>query len=263
MLKDIINSATGLELPISGGSGMAPDDPVIIETADPQAAARVQLEVVHVLSMKLGLYWNTVSKESVQGLFGPVEKLDYEVRRVEGEQVIGETRSMYFDLTKAVPPGEKSPVAMIWLGERVGLSLPYELGWVHYTGMIDNEVENPGLGVSVSYAGPQLRGTLFAYDKGMERVDIRRDPAAAQEEFRAADADMARIYGDVREIRDISKPALFGKVYSVGQSISSLQLTTVQNRFLMLRLTLEPPLEQHNFACMQQSMSFFAGMVGA
>ncbi|TCD48569.1 hypothetical protein [Chlorobium sp. N1] len=263
MLKEIIKNATGRDLPISGGSGMEPDDPVIIDVGDPHAASRIEMEVVHALSTKLGLYWNSISKEVVKGLYGPLEKLSYEVKRVEGEQVFTETRSMYFDLSKAVPAGERSPIAMIWLGERVGLSLPYELGWLHFTGMIDNEVENPGLGVSVSYEGPRLRGTVFVYDRGMEGIDIRIRPDGAHREFMEAASDMQKIYGEVREIRDISKPGLYGKVYGVGSAVGVLQLSTVSGRFILCRLMLEPPVEQHSFGCLQQSMSFFTAMVGA
>lgn len=263
MLREIIKNATGRDLPISGGSGMAYDDPVIVDVTDAMLAARVEMEVVHALSSKLGLYWNTVHKEAARGLHGDVEKLDYEVKRVEGEQVIIETRTVYFDVSKAVSPSGKTPIPMIYLGDRAGLSLPYEIGWVHYTGMIDNEVENPGLGVSVSYDGPQMRGTLFVYDKEMVALDIRQNPEPVHQEFNAATEDMARIYGDARVIRDISKPGILANVYAVGDAISVLQLTTVAGRFMLFRLTLEPPLEQHNFACLQQSLSFFEAMVGA
>lgn len=262
-LKEIINKEFGLDLPITGGSGQGPDEPVVIEVRDPFEAGRVEMEIVSAVNGMLGHYWCSVGKERLAVSGRSLERLDCEVKRIEGGEVLTERRSLYFELPPEALQGGKSQTAMIFLGERQQVSLPYEIGWLHYVAMVDNEEEEPGQGVTVAYAAPGINASVTVYDRQLPAVDWRTSPEAFRKEFERAVEEISGSYEGITELATLAKPNLLFKAFEIGGAYSVLQLSTAVNRFMKLRITLHPPIEQHAFECVKQSLSFFSAMVGA
>jgi hypothetical protein len=102
------------------------------------------------------------------------------------DQIFTEARRYYFVWggPAANDPVQILPLPSGFTDARSGISLPYELGWLHFDGATDGEAENPGLGVTIAYVGAWAKGTIFLYDK-RQHVDST-DQGRLEAEFRAA-----------------------------------------------------------------------------
>ena len=89
-------------LPISGGIGQSLDEPIVITTSDPEDAALTQLEVARCIYGFNGRYWRLIERTAVPTDVGRIEKMSCEIKFIEDDQVITETRNFYFDLSHAL-----------------------------------------------------------------------------------------------------------------------------------------------------------------
>lgn len=121
---------------------------------------------------------------------GRIEKMSCEIKFIEGDQVITETRNFYFDLSAVrLQSDEVLPNTYVSLGDRFGVSLPWQLGWFHFDRLIDNETDNPGLGMSVAYSAPEAKLMIYAYDKEQSQTIIDQPDESVLKEFNQATKD--------------------------------------------------------------------------
>jgi hypothetical protein len=142
------------------------------------------------------------------------------------------------------------------------LGLPWQLGWFHFDGLIDNEIDHPGFGLSVAYSAPQAKMTIYVYDKGMGE-QIKFDPdGAAKVEYLQAISDFESMNPTAEAIREHEDGAIRLKIYKSEEILSAVLVAPFQNQFFKLRLTLEASNEPYMVECAWFTITSFAAMLG-
>jgi hypothetical protein len=251
------------KLPISGGFGQSVDEPIVITTPDPEDAALTQLEVARCIYGFNGRYWRLIERTAVPTDLRRIEKMSCEIKFIEDDQVITETRNFYFDLSAVELRSDKTlPNTTIPLGDRFGVRLPWQLGWFHFDRLIDNETDNPGLGMSVSYSAPEAKLMVFAYDKGQSQAIIAQPDESAAEEFNQSTRDFEVMHPNAEILREYDHRGVRFKTYDENNVFSVVLLAPFRDFFFKLRLTLDSANEAYMFECAWSSVMAFASMLG-
>lgn len=250
-------------LPISGGFGQSVDEPIVITTPDPEDAALTQLEVARCIYGFNGRYWRLIERTAVPTDAGRIEKMSCEIKFIEDDQVITETRNFYFDLSAVELRNDGVlPNTNIPLGDRFGVRLPWQVGWFHFDRLIDNETDNPGLGMSVAYSAPEAKLMIFAYDKGQSQAIIAQPDESAVEEFNQSTRDFEVMHPNAEILREYDHLGVRFKTYDENNVFSVVLLAPLRDFFFKLRLTLDSANEAYMFECAWSTVMAFASMVG-
>lgn len=181
----------GIDLPISGGGGDR-TSPVVVTADTAQQTVDVQAAFLRCLGRGQGVAWRYLAQE---GISEPVRGARVQIERVAltDQEVVTEQVNYYFAWKgRVVDAGTQvPPLPSGYMDPRSGVALPYEFGWLHLDSVVDNEAEQPGLGVSVAYGGLAGKAMVYLYDGG-QRVDPA-DPTRLDEEFHRAVGDAVRI----------------------------------------------------------------------
>jgi hypothetical protein len=261
-LKQMLRDDFGKNLPIDGGFGASIDEPIRITTADPFQAALAQLEVARCIYGINGWYWRTLGRAETESHQARVEKFSSEVKYIEGDEIITEKRNFYFDITSVdLPSDQQLPEVRIPLPGIESLSLPWQMGWFHFDNLTNNEVEHPGLGVSVAYSAPEAKMTIYAYNKGMGEK-IKNDPdGTAKPEFDQAIADFVSVNPTATSIQEHEEGGVRLRIYECEGALSVVLLAPFQDLFFKLRLTLSAVREPFMVDCAWFTVSYFSAMV--
>ena len=262
-LKQMLLDDFGKNLPIAGGLGQSVEDPIRLTTSDPTQAGLAQLEIARCIYGINGWYWRVTESAAEPSSTGPVEKFSSEVKYVEADEIVTEKRNFYFDISAVdIPKGQQLPDVRVPLPRMEGLGLPWQLGWFHFDGLIDNEIDHPGLGLSVAYSAPQAKMTIHVYDKGMGE-QIKGDPdGAAKVEYLQAISDFESMNPTAQPIREHEDSGVRLKIYDSGELLSAVLVAPFQNVFFKLRLTLEASNEPFMVECAWFTITSFAAMLG-
>jgi hypothetical protein len=262
-LREMLLKDFDKDLPISGGFGQSADDPIILTSKNPMEAATTQLEVARCVYGINGWYWRAIERLPVEGPMGRVEKLTSEVKYAEGDQIITEKRSFYFDLSEVdLPMAEALPGARVPLGHPAQLGLPWQLGWFHFDGLINNEEMSPGLGLSVAYSAPMAKMTIYAYDKEMSKSILDDPDGSALAEYHQAISDFESMNPSATVMREHEEAGTRLKLYESGDTLSAVLVAPFRNFFFKLRLTLEASNEPFMVDCAWFTIATFGSMVG-
>jgi len=249
-------------LPISGGFGQSFEEPIVITTSDPENAALTQLEVARCIYGFNGRYWRLLKRTAVPTDVGRIEKMSCEIKFIEDDQVITETRNFYFDLSAVeLRSDEALPNTTIPLGDRFGVRLPWQLGWFHFDRLIDNETDNLGLGMSVAYSAPEAKLMVFAYDKGQSQAIIAQPDESAAEEFNQSTRDFEIVHPSAVVLREYEHQGVRLKTYDENNVFSVVLVAPFRDFFFKLRLTLDSANEAYMFECAWSTVMTFASMV--
>ena len=255
MLKEMLLRDFGKDLRISGGFGKS-DDPIILDVQSPHDASWTEMEVARCFYESQGWHWRAVERTRA----GNIEKLSCEVRYAEGDEVITEKRSLYFDISSiGLNDQDVTPDCGLNLGAGTGMGLPYQLGWLHFDRLTNNEETQEGLGVSVSFSAPSTKATVFAYNNELASISSD-DETLLSDEFDAAVTDIYSLTPEAKEIADRRDSNLRFAAFDIGTAYSVLTLSAVRNHFFKVRATLDPSNEKYMFECLWESVNTILGM---
>lgn len=260
MLKELLRRDFGKDLKISGGAGNSVDDPVIIDVQSPHDASWTEMEVASCIYGRLGWHWRAVGRTKLEEGGKRIEKLSCEVKYLEGDQLVTETRNFYFDLS-SVDMGEQetTPACGVNLGANTGMGLPYQLGWFHFTGITNNEEAQVGMGVSAAYSAPTTQATVYVYNKGM--ADIRTaNEGQLEAEFASARNEILAIHTGAKQVGEKFDDNLLFAAFEMGTAYSIITLSAVGNHFFKIRATVDPSNEKYTFDCLWDSVNTILAM---
>lgn len=246
----------GKDLQISGGTGNSIDDPITLNAQSPHDASWTEMEVARCIYGRLGWHWRALERTRS----GKIEKLSCEVRYAEGNEVITEKRSFYFDVSNiGLGDQDVTPTCGINLGAGTGMGLPYQLGWLHFDGLTNNEEAQAGMGVSVAYGAPSTKATVFIYNKGLAEISSGNESLLIGE-FDQAVADILSAYPDAKKIADRHDGNLIFAAFDIGTAYSIVTLSAVGNHYFKVRATLDPSNEKYTFECLWESVNTILSM---
>lgn len=260
MLKKLLLRDFGKDLKISGGAGNFVDDPIIIEVETAHDASWTEMEVASCIYGRLGWHWRAVGRTKQVENSKHIEKLSCEVKYIEDDQLITENRNFYFDLS-SVDLGEQeiTPACGFNLGANTGMGLPYQLGWVHFTGLTSNEEAQAGMGVTAAYSAPTTHATVYVYNKGM--ADIKSSNKGQLEtEFASARSDLLAFNANTKQVAERFDDNLLFAAFEIGTAYTIITLSAVGNHFFKIRATVDPSNEKYTFDCMWESVNTILAM---
>lgn len=260
MLKELLLRDFGKDLKIAGGAGNSVDDPILIEVESAHDASWTEMEIASCIYGRLGWHWRAVGRAKLEEGGKLIEKLSCEVKYIEADQLITETRNFFFDLSN-VDMGEQeiTPACGFNLGSSTGMGLPYQLGWFHFTGLTNNEEAQAGMGVSAAYSAPTTQATVYVYNKGLDDIKSGNE-SQLEAEFASAINDLLAVHTGAKQVAERFDNNLLFAAFEMGTAYSIITLSGVGNHFFKIRATVDPSNEKYSFDCLWDSVNTILAM---
>lgn len=255
MLRAMLMRDFGKDLLISGGYGNSATDPIVLTAQSAHDASWTEMEVAKCIYGQLGWHWKMVERVKVNSPQGALEKFSCEVRYAEGANLVTETRNFYFDVSQInLEAAQTTPVCGVNLGANIGIGLPYQLEWLHFDSLTDNETDHSGLGVTVGYSAPNTKFTLYSYNKGNAEIDGIAKPEKIEAEFQTVCCDLLTVNPNAVMIAENSQVNLMIRSFSIGSAYSVVALSTLRNNFYKLRATIDSLNLEYQVDCFRDSL---------
>lgn len=257
MLKELLLNDFKIDLPISGGTGQSINDSIVINTPLKDVASRVEMDVIRCINLKLGRHWRLIGKQHISNTHQTqIEKVRYESKYVEDDQVITETLNMYFDVTSLeLSVDEITPNCYVSVGNDARFCMPYQLGWLNFSSSTDNEQVQRGAGLTVAYGAPGTKATIFIYNKSLDMIDPVLTPELFEDEFNAAVHDILSMNPNAETLNAVQKDSYKFQAFDIASDYSAVLIGIKDNHFLKTRVTLANTNDKYVFDCMMQSLS--------
>lgn len=257
MLRKLLKDDFDIDLPISGGMGQSISDPIVIDTADNLVASRVEMDVLRCINKQLGRHWRLTKTLRIHDdLNCHIEKVSFEAKYPEGDQIITDTRNFYFDISSlALDKEETTPACYVSVGNDNRFNVPYQLGWVNFTNSIDNEPIQAGAGLSVAYDAPGTKITVFIYDKRIAVIDPVIFPSLLDDEFNQAKADILTRNPQAEQLNSIGDNNFRFSAFDIDGDYSAVMLGIKENNFVKTRSTMSETKDQYAFDCLMESLT--------
>jgi len=88
-----------------------------------------------------------------------------------------------------------------------GIVLPAKIAGFQRGSVTDNEATSPGLGLTISYAAPGIKATVFVYDRGIREMPEGADNAVVHAQARQSFQDIGSAYSDVKVLEALAPGA--------------------------------------------------------
>lgn len=236
-IREMLKRDFGLDLHISGGLGQRRDDPIVIQDTSPLSASITELQVLRGIGMGRRVLWRTLARTPIQDDSTTLEQVKIETKEVTNTEVITQVENYYFDISASVQKGKSLPLA-VTTSKGCRHNLPYELGWLHYDGSIDNEPQNPGLGQSIAYGAPGTKVTIYVYDKQQTNIPSSIEAVPVIREFESAQSDLLKAHPAAVPLAPaFSSKVLHIRPFEVDGEVSLVALGVCQGKFVKVRLT--------------------------
>ena len=265
MLRKLLQEDFNIDLPISGGMGQSASDSIVIESPNKNVASRVEMDILRCINKQLGRHWRLVGKLRIHAdLNSAIEKVSFEAKYPEDDQIITDTRNFYFDISAlALSEEETTPSCYVSVGDDGRFNVPYQLGWVNFTNSIDNETVQAGAGLSVAYDAPCNKVTIFIYDKALAVIDPVIAPTLLEDEFSQARADILTRNPQAKQINSVSEDNFRFSAFDIDGDYSAVMLGIKENNFVKTRATMFETKEQYVFNCLMESLTAITALTNS
>ena len=149
-----------------------------------------QMQLLKGLGMGRRILWRIIRKNLITNDLKSIEKIEIETKEILEEEIITQLENYYFDVSNTTTNKKTLPEYIVYFYAVTKLCFPFELGWLHFTRLVDYEQENAGLGMSISYNALGIKSTIYLYDYLRSDVPVQIDSPIVSEEFEKANADL-------------------------------------------------------------------------
>ena len=237
-LRSLVQRDCGLNLNIAGGFGGSPNDPIVVNSLDPLEVASTEMLILRCIGRGRSILWRTLSGKPIESDGKWLAQVKIETKEINSTEIVRQRENYYFDVSAADPKHGGLSLAPGFIDPKAGLTLAYEIGWLHLDGVTNNEPKHPGLGYSLSYGAPGIKATIFVYDLENSIISSDLDQRIAKTEFTSAVSDMLEINPKYRPIGPVaSNGAMLRQDFHEAGDKSIVALAVVKNRFVKIRLT--------------------------
>ena len=237
-LGDMLKRDFNLALNIADGFGQTCDDPIMILDSNAIDASMTQMQVLKGLGMGRGILWRTIARNFLENGQNSVEQIQIETKEVTKSQIITQQESYYFDVSKASSNGKPLPEVIVLSDNQTKLDFPYELGWLHFSGSRDYEIEVAGAGKSISYNALGIKATIYLYDNLRSDIPADIDSSVVRNEFESAVSCLMVDHPAADRLGELSKTKSFIlQAFNYEGDFSILGLGVFRGNFIKLRIT--------------------------
>jgi hypothetical protein len=237
-LKDMLQRDFGLELKIAGGYGQSRRDPIVVLDSNPIDASMTEMQVLRGLGMGRRIYWRALARTPLDNGQLSLEQIKIEAKKVTASELITTRENYYFDVSKAAVHGKCLPEVIAFSDNRTKLGLPYELGWLHYDGVTDNEPTTPGMGQSIAYGAQGIKATVYLYDKKRRDIPADIDASVVRDELEIAVSNIIELTPTASQAGELAKDRnLLIQTFNIDGELSLIGIGVFQGKFIKLRMT--------------------------
>lgn len=241
-LRELLLQDWGLDLPIGGGDGRSRETPIVITETNPQKAAAAQVLILRSLGQGRGIFWRKQARLLLGQDWPCVEQFEIKTVELQPKEQITQIENYYFDMSAAAKTGGPwRDTTIISHTTESKLTIPFEIGWLHFMEKVDHEAVQPGLGVALAYGAPGITATVYIYDN--LRKDIPNDMTAhwLQAEFEDAAAGLVMVNPTVQAWPDPPENGVYrARYYMVGEEAyeaTVLWMTVGYGKIIKIRMT--------------------------
>ena len=238
-LKESIKRDYGFDLPISGGTGLSQDDPIIINTEDPLRAPNIQWRIIESINHAFKRAWLITNKKIFKDGDKLIEKVTTNVNYFKDEKPIRSVTEYYFDITsvlfQTVPNYTYFPTA--YVDPESKIAIPFQISWLNFKEYFDNEPDSPGDGLTISYYCPSIKAHFYIYNKKFAKIDPKEDYDLIVNEFEESADQIDGEEIKSKLLNSIESENFLKRAYKVNEYDSFILFTTYNNYFFKLRLT--------------------------
>jgi hypothetical protein len=232
-IRELIKQDQGIDISISGGNGDR-DNPFVVDAGIAAKSAYTQMQLINAISSGLGRLWRIKSWESVNN-GNANEVIHIETLQFDSDTIVTETRAIYFDTHSVDGAPHLLQPLIVWKGPPGTLFLPYELGWLHFNGVINNSEPGGEFDQTIQYRGSGANANIHA------SIHVYERSYAAEEGARYAELNNVCNYIiddetiDPWPVKDIGPFAM--KFLLAGENITVAGVAVSGNYFIKIRLT--------------------------
>lgn len=240
VLKDMLKKDFDLDVDIAGGLGQSADDPIVVLSSTDYESVKTELLVLRGLGLGRGIFWRTLETNMLTGSSGPIIQRKIETKDVQKEQVVTQTEAYYFRrIARSSARHPPQSAHIVRYDDSIDIGFPYELSWLHFDDVVDNEHLSSSLGYSIFYNAPGIKATIYVYPTptGSFATTIYLD------ELKKARSEIIGIYGEnfaeyEWEIQDLRDHAIYSFIPADDPSTTSFLMVTMwQSHFIKIRAT--------------------------
>ncbi len=261
-LRDMLKRDFGLELKIAGGYGQSRGDPIVVLDSNPIDASMTEMHILRAIGKGRGILWRTLARTPLENNRLSLEQIQIETKEVTASEIITQQENYYFDVNMSAVSGKLLSTVIAFSDNRTKLGLPYELGWLHYNGITDNEATVAGLGQSIAYGAPGIKATVYVYDRKHSDIPSDIDASVVRNEFEVATSDFMKAHPTASRLGELSKSkALLIQTFKIDDDLSVVALSVFRGKFIKLRITFvhDPLLVE----VVNQSIAAFQNVIAA
>ncbi len=237
-LREMLRGDWGDDLPIAGGFGQSAKDPIVVTASGAEVVARTQMHVLRGLGRGRRIIWRTLGRRFTDDFPG-VEQFKIKTVQTTPTEVITQIENYYFDVSALLEKASELANGLE-VGGSLVMPVPCELGWLHCSGIVDNNAHSPGAGHTVACGAPGIKATLYVYDWNCMDIPSSVEDPIALAEFEGA----ALAISQQPHMEAWPDPEFDGKClrryFKIGRSAEQgglVALTTCNRKFLKMRAT--------------------------
>jgi hypothetical protein len=236
-LKELLKKDFDLNLNIAGGGGQSRQDPIILLDQDPLASWTTTARILGALGKGRRILWRSIGHAPLVHGERLLMQVKIETKQVTAVELITQVENYYFDMT--VSGHSKDPLCpIVYWDQRTHLWLPYEIGWLHFEHVIDNELVAPGLGQTIAYSAPCMKATIYVYGGQLSTIPPDLDAPIARNELDRAVSHFRTRCPTATEIGELSKrKKLLIRRFLTDLDLSVVALGVSGGTFVKVRVT--------------------------
>ena len=239
-LKESIKADYGFDVPISGGVGLSEDDAIIIDTYDEIDAPNIEWRVIDCVSRSLESAWFLYDKKISKHHDKLIEKVTIAVNYYKDKTPVKVVRDYYFDVSSV--KFDKTPIfpyfPTVYIDPKSKVAVPFQFGWLNFREFIDNEKDSAGDGMTFTYACPMIKGTLYIYNKGLDKIDMYENRNLMIDEFEESASQIDGEESKSELFNTVDFNNFLTRAYVVDGLDSFIIFTVINNYFFKFRVTL-------------------------
>jgi hypothetical protein len=167
-----------------------------------------------------------------------VQRLRIETVLFTQDQIINETRSYYFDVSRVDGVPDAGTPFIEWTDPRTTFSAIYQIGWLHFDRAIDNAQSKDVLDTSLQYSSINAKAGIYVYDAFDQ--SLRELPPAERraKELHAVCAQVREFNPNAEAPWPVSTVEPFAlQAFLSGEDMTIAGIAVLGRVFLKLRLT--------------------------
>lgn len=161
-LRDALKADFGIDVLVERGSGRQ-DDPFVIEPCCAADATRTQLDLLRGLGRGRRELWRLLTAETARDIGPAMQRLRIETVSFTENEIISETRALYFDVSRVDGTPDASLPLIEWADPRTTFSAVSQIEWLHFDRAITNSQEGDALDVALQYSAIGAKATIYVF----------------------------------------------------------------------------------------------------